>query len=46
MWVEGNPLQPQTLVPLLRRLASEQPPALRELGLDTDQACLFIQVTS
>lgn len=38
MWVEGNPLQPQSLVPLLRRLALEPPPALRELGLDADQA--------
>lgn len=39
MWVEGNPLQPQSLVPLLRRLASEPPPEMRELGLDADQAC-------
>ena len=39
IWVEGNPLQPQALVPLLRRLASEQPPDLRELGLDAEQAC-------
>ena len=40
IWVEGNPLQPQPLVPLLLRLAKEQPPELRELGLDADQVWL------
>ena len=40
VWVEGNPLQPQSLVPLLRRLAMQQPPELRELGLDADQVYL------
>ena len=40
VWVEGNPLQPQSLVPLLRHLAMDQPPEFRELGLDADQVCL------
>ena len=41
MWLEGNPLHPGSLVPLLRRLASEHPPELREIGLDTHQVRLY-----
>lgn len=37
MWLEGNPLHQQSLVPMLRRLASQHPPDLREIGLDADQ---------
>lgn len=43
MWLEGNPLHPQSLVPMLRQLASERPPDLREIGLDADQVRLVLQ---
>ncbi len=43
MWLEGNPLHPQSLVPMLRQLASEHPPDLREIGLDADQVRLVLQ---
>lgn len=41
MWLEGNPLHPGSLVPMLRRVASEHPPELREIGLDTHQVRLY-----
>jgi len=43
MWLEGNPLHPQSLVPMLRQLASEHPPDLREIGLDADQVRFMLQ---
>lgn len=43
MWLEGNPLHPQSLVPMLRHLASEHPADLTEIGLDADQVSLVLQ---